>query len=122
MVKNILDKLLEIYFWGMGIFFEFGALVSLFVSLSQKVDGVFITAIKTLIFGLLFLYSGLSLVKKQKHRYIYCLLSLILVFILTTLDRLFFITSFRLEQVDLQNLLLFGIPFIVTLISSKLKI
>jgi|SRR3989344_743708 len=119
-LRKILDRLLELYFFGMGIFFEFGAVVSLAVFFAKTADVGIITAIKTCVFGLLFLYSGMSLLRKETHRYKYCLLALGLVFVVATLDRLFFITHFRLEQVDLQNLLLFGIPFSVTLLSSKL--
>jgi len=121
-LKKILDKLLEIYFLGMGVFFVFGSVVSFFVFLSQKVEVGLITPVKTLVFGLLFLYSGVSLMRKKAHGYQYCLLALAIVFLVSTLHRLFFVTSFRLERVDFNNLLLFGIPFLVTLLSNKLEI
>src|SRR4030066_1564544 len=115
-VKKILEKLLIIYFVGMGIFFEFGVIVSLFVFLNQENDnGLITSAIQLSVFGLLFLYSSTSLIKAKVQSYRNCIVTLAIVFVLTTLHRLIFITNFNFERVDINNLLLFGVPFLTLL-------
>ena len=121
-LKTILDKLLVVYLVGMAMFFVFGSVVSLIVFFLQSVEVGLITSVKTFLFGLIFLYSGINLIQKNELRYKYCLMTLIIVFVISTLHRLFFITNFKLERIDLNNFLLFGIPGLIIILTNKMEV
>jgi hypothetical protein len=67
--------------------------------------------------GPLYLLACVVFFKRSKKRYIIGLSFLLLDWLESTFGRLLFVTNFRLEKTDFTNLLFFGIPFIVLLIS-----
>jgi len=72
------------------------------------------------IFGILFLLSGVKLLKNSQKAYLFSITTLTLEFIITAAYRFFLVTNHKLQIIDLNNLLLFGIPLILIIaISNK---
>jgi hypothetical protein len=99
----------------MSLFFFFGFVVSITVQLKYLYNQITLP-----LYGGLFLISGVSLIKYTKQSFLISAITLILIILETTIHRFFFITKQTFDIINLQNILLFGIPLILTLLLKRM--
>ena len=115
MLRNLLRYLLILYFILMSLFFFFGFAVSFTVQPKYLYNQITLP-----LYGGLFLISGISLIKLTKQYSLISAITLIFIICVTTIHRFYFITNQTFEIIDLQNILLFGIPLILTFLLKSI--
>lgn len=117
MIKKVVHFLLLTYVILSALFFTTGALISFAVFIAGKLEDLTLyTPISTIIYGSIFFYCSHLLFTDKQRGYRFMLLFLPFLYIMTTLHRYFFISDQRFQYIDFNNLLLFGIPFVLALL------
>lgn len=118
-----LNAVIAVYFFVLANLFFWGELLVLLGSMSAEKESsgnlLWSFAINIILAPFL-IYGTIIFFRKTKTKYIYGLILLGIIWTETQLYRLFYVTQGKLEIVDLENLLFFGIPFGIILLSRCL--
>ncbi len=116
---KIIDILIVLYLSILSFVFWVGFLSSLAFLIYRNPVSNYETVLRTLFFGILSSYTTYKFVKKNSRRYVYALFTLSFLLVYTTIHRLIFITNYSFERTDLNNLILFGVPLIISFFARK---
>jgi hypothetical protein len=118
-IFKVFRLLLIIYLICADAFFYLSSFISFSVFLTKQLPpfSLFV-AINTLVWALLITYILILVLHKDRRQYKMVLIAFVVILFITTLHRLFFISNFQLTNVDLNNTLLFGIPILLSGLTS----
>lgn len=122
-IRRIIDFLLIIYFIFQVMFDFFESLITLIFYINHKINMNLYTPMNLFVEGCIFIFIIVCLIQKKTNRYLYVMVGCLLAYLDITIYRLFFITNFHLNSIDINNALLFGIPFIISaFMNIKIKL
>jgi hypothetical protein len=120
LISRILNVFYGLYFFLTGILYLLMSLLGFLTVFLVKSTGAGYLILLDLLMSPFLMAVGVLFFMRKKKRYNLGLSILFLIWFITQLYRFFVITHYQLENTDLTNLLFFGIPFVIILVSKYL--
>lgn len=118
-ILRITSIIYGLYFFLLANFFFWTSVLAFLVFIGQRTNfpGIFI--IVNLILGPIYVYISILFFMNNKKKYKWALIFLVIHLVITELSRSYM--NFKLEYTDFKNLLFFGIPFLIVLITRIIE-
>lgn len=112
-MNKLINAVIIIYFFLLGILLLLGSLVGLLVKFTAKAPDAYLHLypfLKNIVVSPFVFYMMIMFWKRHPKRILYSIYILGFMMIETQIYRYFFVTDNQLDKTDLSNLLFFGIP------------